>query len=123
MHKQMLTITLQLVMLSGEGRGRGDTNLTAPTQHRQKWKKEPETYQTKEPDIEGLLQIPFWGRSNDIYFLHKIVPQKLHQGKKKTNSIATKDVASIVNHQIAVFLSPSDSFWPMKPGCCHLCHF
>ena len=79
----MLTITLQLVMLSGEGRGRGDTNLTTPTQHRQKWKKEPETYQMKEPDIEGLLQIPFWGRSNDIYFLHKTVPQKLHQGKKK----------------------------------------
>ena len=98
MHKQMLTITLQLVMLSGEGGGRGDTNLTTPTQHRQKWKKEPETYQTKEPDIEGLLQIPFWGRSNDIYFLHKIVPQKLHQGKekKKTDSIATKDVTSIV---------------------------
>ena len=67
MHKQMLTITLQLVMLSGEGGGdMGDTNLTTPTQHRQKWSKEPETHQTKEPDTEGLLQIPFCGRSNDI---------------------------------------------------------
>ena len=97
MHKQMLKVTLQLVMLSGEGRGRGDTNLTTPTQHRQKSSKESKTHQTKEPDTEGL-QIPFWGRSNDIYFLHKIVPQKLHQGKekKKTDSIATKDVTSIV---------------------------
>ena len=67
MHKQMLKITLQLVMLSGEGGGgRGDTNLTTPTQHRQKRSKEPETHQTKEPDTEGLLQIPFCGRSNDI---------------------------------------------------------
>ena len=63
MHKQMLKITLQLVMLSG---GWGDTNLTTPTQHRQKWSKEPETHQTKEPDMKGLLQIPFWERSNDI---------------------------------------------------------
>ena len=66
MHKQMLKITLQLVMLSGEGGGQGDTNLTTPTQHRQKWSKEPETHQTKEPDTEGLLQTPFWGWSNDI---------------------------------------------------------
>ena len=66
MHKQMLTITLQLVMLSGEGRGRGDTNLTTPTQHRQKSSKESKTHQTKEPDTEGLLQTPFWGWSNDI---------------------------------------------------------
>ena len=98
MHKQMLKITLQLVMLSGEGAGvRGDTNLTTPTQHTQKSSKESKTHQTKEPDTEGL-HIPFWGRSNDIYFLHKIVPQKLHQGKekKKTDSIATKDVTSIV---------------------------
>ena len=66
MHKQMLKITLQLVMLSGEGGGgRGDTNLTTLTQHRQTWSKEPETHQTKEPDTEGL-QIPFWGWSNDI---------------------------------------------------------
>ena len=63
MNKQMLKITLQLVMLSG---GWGDTNLTTPTQHTQKSSKEPETHQTKEPDTEGLLQIPFWGRSNDI---------------------------------------------------------
>ena len=57
MHKQMLKITLQLVMLSGEGAGvRGDTNLTTPTQHRQKWSEESETHQTKEPDTEGLLQ-------------------------------------------------------------------
>ena len=88
MHKQMLKITLQLVMLSGKGGlgGRGDTNLTTPTQHRQKSSKESKTHQTKEPDTEGL-HIPFWGRSNDIYFLHKIVPQKLHQGKenKQTN--------------------------------------
>ena len=62
MHKQMLKITLQLVMLSG---GWGDTNLTTPTQHTQKSSKEPETHQTKEPDTEGL-QIPFWGWSNDI---------------------------------------------------------
>ena len=26
-------------------------------------------------------------------------------------------------HQIAVFLLPGDSFWPMKHGWCHLCHF
>ena len=78
----MLKVTLQLVMLSGEGGGQGDTNLTTPTQHRQKSSKESKTHQTKEPDTEGL-QIPFWGRSNDIYFLHKTVPQKLHQGKKK----------------------------------------
>lgn len=25
--------------------------------------------------------------------------------------------------QIAVFLLPGDSFWPMKHGWCHLCHF
>ena len=84
MHKQMLKITLQLVMLSGERGGRGDTNLTTPTQHTQKSSKESKTHQTKEPDTEGL-QIPFWGRSNDFYFLHKIVPQKLHQGKEKKN--------------------------------------
>ena len=46
--------------------GQGNTNLSTPTQHRQKCSKEPETHQTKEPDTEGLLQIPFWGRSNDI---------------------------------------------------------
>ena len=87
MHKQMLKVTLQLVMLSGEGAGvRGDTNLTTPTQHTQKSSKESKTHQTKEPDTEGL-HIPFWGRSNDIYFLHKIVPQKLHQGKKKKKKL------------------------------------
>ena len=44
----MLKITLHLVILGGEGGGgRGDTNLTTPTQHTQKWSKEPETHQTR----------------------------------------------------------------------------
>ena len=67
MHKQMLKIPLHLVILSGVGGGgRGDTNLTIPTQHRQTRSKEPETHQMREPDTESLLQIPFWGWSNDI---------------------------------------------------------
>ena len=55
----MLKITLQLVMLSGKGglRDRGDTNLTTPTQHRQKWSEESETHQMKQLNRQ-CLQIP-----------------------------------------------------------------
>ena len=67
MHEEMLKITLQLVILSGEGGGgRGDTTLTTPTQHKQKWSKESETHQMEESDTKGLLQISFWGGSDHI---------------------------------------------------------
>ena len=55
MHEQMLKITMQLVILSGEGRW--GQNLTNPTWHRLRWSKESETHQMKQFNRQ-CLQIP-----------------------------------------------------------------
>ena len=82
MHKQMLKITLQLVMLSGERGGRGDTNLSTPTQHTQKWSKEPETHQTR-----NQIQKVFISHSGDglmtFNFSTKLYLRNFTKARKK----------------------------------------
>ena len=85
MNKQMLKITLQLVILSGEGGGdMGDTNLTTPTQHTQKWRKEPETHQTR-----NQIQKVFKPHSGDglmtFNFCIKLYLRNFTKARKKKN--------------------------------------
>ena len=59
-------------------------------------------------------------------FCTKLYLRNFTEARKKKNNWQHCYQGCGINsniHQIAVFLSPSDSFWPMKRGCCHLCHF
>ena len=123
MHEQMLKITMQLVILSGEGRW--GQNLTNPTRHRLRWSKESETHQPKDPNRKCL---------------------QAHSGRVRLHSISAQSCTSEASprweknwqhcsqefywrmwidsntHQTAVFPVLRDSFWAMKRGWWHLCH-
>ena len=69
MHEQMLKITMQLVILSGEGRW--GQNLTNPTWHRLRWSKESETHKPKDKNRK-CLQIPLGEGRSTFSFCTKL---------------------------------------------------
>ena len=125
MHKQMLKITLQLVILSGEGGGgRGtriwvlplSTDRSAVRSQRHTRRRNPiQKAFFKSHSGDGLMTFNFCTKLylRNFTKARKKNWQPCYQGRGINSNI----------HQIAVFLSPSDSFWPIKRGCCHLCHF
>ena len=93
--EQMLKITMQLVILSGEGRW--GQNLTNPTRHRLRWSKESETHQPKDPNRKCLQAHS--GGSDHVQSLHKAVPQKLLQGEKKLTALLSRVLLKDVDRQ------------------------
>ena len=118
----MWKITMQLVILSGEGRW--GQNLTNPTRHRLRWSKESETHQPKDPSTK-CLQIPL--REGMFNLCTKLYPRSFSKVRKNWQDCSQEFYWRMWidsnTCQIAVFLLPGDSFWPMKHGWCHLCHF
>ena len=106
------------------GGGREDTNLTNPTQHKLRWSNERHTSQRIQienafkPTAEG--QITF-NLCTELYLRSFSKVRKNWQ--HFSQEFYWRMWIGSNTHQTAVFLLPSDSFWPMKHECFHLCHW
>ena len=109
-----------------EVRNKGDTNLTNPTRHRLRWSQESETHQPKDPNRK-CLQIPLGERRIMFNFFSKLYLQSFSKVRKNwqhcSQEFCWRMWIDSDTRQIAVFPVLSDSFWAMKRGWCHLCHF
>ena len=123
----MLKITLQLVILVGRVVGAGETRIWLLPLSTDRSGVRSQRHIRQRNQIQKAF---FKSHSGDglmtFNFCTKLYLRNFTKARKKKKNWQHCYQGRGINsniHQLAVSLSPSDSLWPMKRGCCHLCHF